>query len=279
MKYELKNYHIGEIARFYGLSVDALRLYDKKGILIPEKNEETGYRIYSKEDLVTMDYVMRMRRLDIPLDYIRQMMYDTDLETIQRIVQNQEHEISAQIKKLQKKEKLLRNYRQKIEECIAKTGQVEIIQSPVFICKDVEKSMAQVMDEFEMLEQNTIPLLTIFLSGEADVCVNLEFLERMADRNTRQQVNQYKVTMVDENDLSECEDFPAEKFQVIPSCKCIHGFGVIYTNQNYTPLSFATDFIRKHGLKPQDQPMIRFLANECDTGRNAEYLELWIPIE
>ena len=75
MKYELKDYHIGEVAKFYGLTVDAVRLYDKKGILSPPKNNETNYRIYSKEDFVTMDYVMRLRRMDIPLESIRDMMH------------------------------------------------------------------------------------------------------------------------------------------------------------------------------------------------------------
>lgn len=279
MKYELKDYHIGEIAKFYGLSVDAVRLYDKKGILTPAKDGETRYRIYSKEDLVTMDYVMRMRRLDISLDRIRQMMYDTDLESIQRIVLEKENEVSAQIQMLQKKEKLLRDYRRKVEACIANMGKVEIVQSPVFICKDVEESMAQVMEEFEILEQDAIPLLTIFLGEGEESCIDLRFLESMADRKTRQKVNQYKVTLIDETGMSEGEDFPAEKFQVIPSRKCLHSFGTIYTNQNYTQLFFAADFIREHGLKLQGAPMARILANECDKGRNVEYLELWIPVE
>lgn len=279
MKYELKDYYIGEIARFYGLSVDAVRLYDKKGILTPFKNGETRYRIYSKEDLVTMDYVMRMRRLDISLDHIHQMMYDTDLESIHRIVSEKEAEVAEQVLQLQKKAKLLRDYRHKVEECMSNMGQVEIVQAPVFICKEVEESMARVMEAFEKLEQTAIPLLTIFAGGNPGDYTDLKFLESLTDRRTRQQVNQYMVTLVDETGLSEKEDFPQETFQVILSRKCLHGFGAIYTNRDYTQLSFITEYIRERQLQVAGTPMVRILANECDAGRNVEYLELWIPVE
>lgn len=278
MKYELKDYHIGEIARFYGLSVDAVRLYDKKGILSPAKDGETRYRIYSKEDLVTMDFVMRMRRLDISLDHIRQMMYDTDLESIHRIVAEKEAEVAEQIRQLQKKEKLLRDYRCRVEECIANLDKVEIVQSPVFICKEVEDSMARVMEDFDDLEQTAIPLLTIFPGGNVEDCIKLEFLESLTDRKTRQQVNRYMVSLVDETGLSQREDFPREKFCVIGPQKCLHGFSTIYTNRDYTPLSFFSDYIKEHGLRLQGVPMVRILANECEDAM-LEYLELWIPVE
>lgn len=277
MKYELKDYHIGEIARFYGLSVDAVRLYDKKGILSPVKDDETRYRIYSKEDLVTMDFVMRMRRLDISLDRIRQMMYDTDLESIRRIVAEKEDEVAEQIRQLQKKERLLRDYRCRVEECIASLGKIEIVQSPVFICKEVEDSMARVMEDFDALEQAAMPLLTIIPGGNAEDCIELKFLESLTDRKTRQQVNQYMVSLVDETGLSQQEDFPRETFQVLAPRKCLHGFGAVYTNRDYTPLSLFADYIKEHGLRLQGVPMVRILANECE-GRNVEYLELWIPV-
>ena len=54
MKIKVKNYRIGEIASFYGISLDAARLYDKKGILSPVKDTSNNYRSYSREDLVTM---------------------------------------------------------------------------------------------------------------------------------------------------------------------------------------------------------------------------------
>ena len=51
-----RKYHIGELAAYYGVSSDTLRLYDKKGILSPKK-DVNGYRVYSREDMIFLDYV------------------------------------------------------------------------------------------------------------------------------------------------------------------------------------------------------------------------------
>lgn len=43
-------YQIGDVSKIVGLSCDALRFYEKKGI-IKAKKKENGYRCYSQEDL------------------------------------------------------------------------------------------------------------------------------------------------------------------------------------------------------------------------------------
>ena len=40
MKYKLDDYKVGEIAKFYGVSVDTVRFYDRKGVLKPEKKSD-----------------------------------------------------------------------------------------------------------------------------------------------------------------------------------------------------------------------------------------------
>ena len=57
MKYKLDDYKVGEIAKFYGVSVDTVRFYDRKGVLRPEKKTDNNYRSYNKEEFITMDYI------------------------------------------------------------------------------------------------------------------------------------------------------------------------------------------------------------------------------
>jgi DNA-binding transcriptional MerR regulator len=59
---------IGEFARRSRLSPKALRLYDSQGILIPaEVDDDTGYRRYRESQLTTARLVALLRRLDMPL--------------------------------------------------------------------------------------------------------------------------------------------------------------------------------------------------------------------
>lgn len=59
---------IGTFARRCRLSLKALRLYDRLGVLTPEHvDAETGYRWYRESQLTTARLVAMLRRLDMPL--------------------------------------------------------------------------------------------------------------------------------------------------------------------------------------------------------------------
>jgi DNA-binding transcriptional MerR regulator len=63
---------IGEFARRSWLSTKALRLYDARGILVPDVVDPvTGYRRYSEAQLDLARLVVLLRRIDMPLSEIR----------------------------------------------------------------------------------------------------------------------------------------------------------------------------------------------------------------
>jgi DNA-binding transcriptional MerR regulator len=66
---------IGEFARRAGLSVRALRLYDRIGLLRPaEVVEATGYRRYAGRQLYAGRLIALLRRLDMPLTDISEII-------------------------------------------------------------------------------------------------------------------------------------------------------------------------------------------------------------
>lgn len=46
----MKKYKIGEVGKEFGVSIDALRFYEKKGFLKPQKDKDNGFRFYTYED-------------------------------------------------------------------------------------------------------------------------------------------------------------------------------------------------------------------------------------
>ncbi|MFD9337424.1 MerR family transcriptional regulator [Streptomyces sp. NPDC060028] len=76
---------IGEMARDSGLSVSALRFYDRAGVLVPARVDPvTGYRWYGPEQLEESRVLARLRRAGMPLADIRLVLAgwsgaDTDL--------------------------------------------------------------------------------------------------------------------------------------------------------------------------------------------------------
>ena len=66
---------IGEFARRSRLSVKALRLYDVLGVLVPSRVDgSSGYRYYEEAQLDQARLVAMLRRLDVPLAAIGDLL-------------------------------------------------------------------------------------------------------------------------------------------------------------------------------------------------------------
>lgn len=66
---------IGELARLFHLDVQTLRLYEEKGLLLPEGREpESNYRIYRSDQAYPLALIRYLRRLECPLAEIGNFM-------------------------------------------------------------------------------------------------------------------------------------------------------------------------------------------------------------
>jgi DNA-binding transcriptional MerR regulator len=63
---------IGQVAERTGLSVHALRFYEREGLLAdPVRRESNGRRVYSEDDVEWLDMCIKFRSSGMPLDTIR----------------------------------------------------------------------------------------------------------------------------------------------------------------------------------------------------------------
>ena len=67
----MNNYYtIGQLAKLAGISTKTLRVYERKNLLLPERNGENDYRIYGEEAVKTLGKIQLMKYLDFSLDQI-----------------------------------------------------------------------------------------------------------------------------------------------------------------------------------------------------------------
>lgn len=77
---------ISEFGKLSGLSHKALRLYDLSGLLPPaEVDPVTGYRLYSPDQLERARRISLLRRLDMPLATVAEILDGTDDEAVFRL--------------------------------------------------------------------------------------------------------------------------------------------------------------------------------------------------
>jgi DNA-binding transcriptional MerR regulator len=70
---------IRELSMLAGVSVRALRLYDERGLLVPQR-QENGYRVYSEEDQRRLQQILLWRACGMPLKEIGQALESPDFD-------------------------------------------------------------------------------------------------------------------------------------------------------------------------------------------------------
>lgn len=65
---------IGELARKTSLSVDAIRFYEKQGLIKSQGRTESGYREFSLETADLLHFIAKCRALDISLPEIKKLL-------------------------------------------------------------------------------------------------------------------------------------------------------------------------------------------------------------
>lgn len=65
---------IGEVAKLSGIGIEALRFYERSGLLGRPGRTESGYRMYDAEVLERLDFIKRAQILGFSLEEIKQII-------------------------------------------------------------------------------------------------------------------------------------------------------------------------------------------------------------
>jgi DNA-binding transcriptional MerR regulator len=64
---------IGQVAKKTGLTVDAIRFYERSGILPCPARTEGGYRLYREREVADLEFIQRAQQLGFSLKEIREL--------------------------------------------------------------------------------------------------------------------------------------------------------------------------------------------------------------
>jgi len=65
---------IGKIAAQAGIGIDAIRFYERIGLLPSPTRSEGGFRLYSSDDLSTLQFIRSLQTLGFSLNEIREFL-------------------------------------------------------------------------------------------------------------------------------------------------------------------------------------------------------------
>ncbi|WAW15132.1 MerR family transcriptional regulator [Peptostreptococcus equinus] len=97
-------YSIGEVEKICNIPIKTLRYYDSINLVVPSfRDSESNYRYYSKEQMVTICIVRKLRMLGFGLKEIHNIIHDNKAHILEESVDSKLVDISNEIKALQQK--------------------------------------------------------------------------------------------------------------------------------------------------------------------------------
>ncbi|MCI0421405.1 MAG: MerR family DNA-binding protein [Acidobacteria bacterium] len=72
---------IGQLAKQTGLSIDAIRFYERKGLLKKPARSEGGFRLFSSGDIAKLKFVRKAQELGFSLEEVHALIILRDQDT------------------------------------------------------------------------------------------------------------------------------------------------------------------------------------------------------
>ncbi len=78
---------IGEIAEKTGLSISNIRFYERKGLIGPDREQNSKYRNYTDADLIRLKQILLYRKMDFSIEIISNILEEKI--TLEDVIENQ----------------------------------------------------------------------------------------------------------------------------------------------------------------------------------------------
>src|ERR687894_3293345 len=104
---------IGDVSKRSGIGIEALRFYEKSGLLDKPSRTFSGYRVYGEEILERLAFIKQAQALGFSLDEIRQIVDDarkgqSPCDEVREIVRHRMEELDGRLRELHRYRKELK---------------------------------------------------------------------------------------------------------------------------------------------------------------------------
>jgi DNA-binding transcriptional MerR regulator len=136
---------IGEVSKLLGVTPKALRHYEKIGLLKEAERSESGYRLYSADDLLRLQRIKRLRSLGLSLKRVRAVLGEVDQDrSLREILKTLMAEVEAEMA-------LLEDRRRRIEAMLSGEDPDQAEAPPSF-----EKAMSLLGDHLSGVSETAL---------------------------------------------------------------------------------------------------------------------------
>lgn len=130
---------IGEVSKLSGIGIEALRFYEKSGLLNRPARTERGYRLYSRDVLERLSFIKRAQVLGFSLDEVKQIISES--EAGQSPCRGVREIVRRRLQELDERMAQMRRFRKELAEALEEWEKVK--ESKGHICGLIERTSIQ----------------------------------------------------------------------------------------------------------------------------------------
>jgi DNA-binding transcriptional MerR regulator len=127
---------IGEVSKRSGIGIEALRFYEKSGLLDQPSRTYSGYRVYGPLILERLAFIKQAQALGFSLDEIKRVI--DDARTGQSPCDEVREIVTRRLEELDERMREMRRYRKELAETLEEWNKVG--RAPGHICGLIESS-------------------------------------------------------------------------------------------------------------------------------------------
>ncbi|ASA25682.1 MerR family transcriptional regulator [Paenibacillus donghaensis] len=111
---ENNTYKTGQVLEILGVSRDALRYYEEKGIIKPDQKEENNYREYNFYDIYTLMVTDFYKKRNLSIKEVKKLQAGSEIDKLESLLGEKARDLEASIRN---KEYMLRKINETKEFC------------------------------------------------------------------------------------------------------------------------------------------------------------------
>jgi len=267
-------YSVGEIANLLGISIVAVRNYEKCGLIEPERNEQNNYREYNAIDLNLIRRARSYMSYGFSMSEATEILLEDDLGGLSRELAEKEKSIEQELIRQYHLLSFTRQHAAYLRRLSVCEGECTIEMSPSFYGfpyrEGVQISEDKALHERVRVWNDIRPVAETLLVYRAE-----EFTKG---------VKQYQSGLCMEEQYAQLFGIVEDEYvRRYPARKAVHAM----VSRTFEPdlenwdsnLDRVVDWIRERGLTITDDIFGRVLHTSKSSGRWLHHIEIWAPIE
>ncbi len=145
-----KRYRIGRISDLMGISSEAIRYYEREGIIAPKKDGSSGYRSYTAWDLHVLIRTRMFRKYGYSLLETTEALQQPDLNILMDGLAEKEKALADSIRHQNHILEQLRSDKRVLADCMSNVNKFRLVYSPTMYFIDTQRSYSIMDDKVDL---------------------------------------------------------------------------------------------------------------------------------